>query len=165
MPPWNPIWGHFYLVYNVLRDLPSGASLAYLPSELRRHFPELGPIYYIDFWPFNSTHIMIVNSPAMTRQLLRQMPVKPDSVVQLMRSQITGGHELFTMEGPMWKYWRGTFAHGFSSSHIMTVIPELIEEALVFRDILHEKAEEGGKFPLESITANLAADLVGRFML
>ena len=108
---------------------------------------------------------MVISSPAMARQLLHPMPVKSDDLVQYMHSHITGGHQLFTMEGPMWKYWRSTFAHGFSSSHIMTVIPELIEEALVFRDILFEKAEEGVRFPLESITANLAADLVGRFML
>ena len=108
---------------------------------------------------------MMISSPTMARQLLHHMPVKPHHVVQYMHSQITGGYELFTMEGPMWKYWRNTFAHGFGSSHIMTVIPELVEEALVFRDILRENAEEGVKFSLESITANLAADLVGRFML
>ncbi|MCJ1348298.1 hypothetical protein MMC31_006529 [Peltigera leucophlebia] len=108
---------------------------------------------------------MSINSPTMARQLLQQMPVKSDYLVRYMHSHITGGPELLTMEGPTWKYWRSTFAHGFSSSHIMTVIPELIEEALVFRDILQEKAEEGVNFSLESITANLAADLVGRFML
>lgn len=108
---------------------------------------------------------MIISSPAMARQLLHQTPVKSDHLVQYMHSHITGGHQLFTTDGPMWKYWRSTFAHGFSSSHIMTIIPELIEEALVFRDILYEKAEEGEKFPLESITTNLAADLVGKFML
>lgn len=101
----------------------------------------------------------------MARQLLHQIPVKPDHIVHFMQSRITGGYELFTMEGPMWKYWRSTFAHGFSSSHIVTVIPELIEEALVFRDILREKAKEGVRFSLESVTANLAADLAGRFML
>lgn len=108
---------------------------------------------------------MTISSPSMARQLLHQMPVKSNYLVQYMHSQITGGPELFTMEGPMWKYWSSTFAHGFSSSHIMTVIPELIEEALVFREILREKAEEGVRFPLESITTTLAADLVGRFML
>lgn len=108
---------------------------------------------------------MTISSPAMARQLMHHMPTKPDVLVQYMHSDIAGGHQLLTMEGPMWKYWRNTFAHGFSSSHIMSVIPELIEEVLVFRDILLEKAEEGGKFPLESVTRNLAADLVGRFML
>lgn len=139
--------------------------MGYLPAELRRNFPELGPVCYIDLWPFSSMPIMIISSPVMARQLLHQMPVKSDYLVQYMHSHITGGPELFTMEGLMWKYWRSTFAHGFSSSHIMTVIPELIEEALEFRDILHEKAEKGVKFSLESITTNLAADLVGRFML
>ena len=108
---------------------------------------------------------MMINSPIMARQLLHQIPAKPDHTVDFMHGRITGGYELFTMEGPMWKYWRSAFAHGFSSSHIMAVIPELIEEALVFRDILREKAKEGVRFTLESMTANLAADLLGRFML
>lgn len=108
---------------------------------------------------------MLISSPIIARQLLHQISAKPDHVVDFMQSQITGGHDLFTMEGPMWKYWRGAFAHGFSSSHIMTVIPELIEEALVFRDILRAKAKEGVRFSLEEMTSNLAADLVGRFML
>lgn len=139
--------------------------MTYLEAEIRRLFPELGPVLYLDFWPLVSTPIMMISSPIMARQLLHQMPKKHDGTVQFMQTQITGGHELLTMEGPMWKYWRSTFAHGFSSSHIMTVIPELIEEALVFRDILREKAKEGVRFSLESMTANLAADLVGRFML
>lgn len=108
---------------------------------------------------------MMISSPIMTRQLRHEIPAKPDHIVNFIQSQLTGGHELFTMKGPMWKYWRSAFAHGFSSSHIMAVIPELIEEALVFRDILHAKAKEGVRFSLEEMTSNLAADLLGRFML
>lgn len=107
----------------------------------------------------------MISSPIMARQLLHQIPVKADHVIDFLQSRITGGPELFTMNGPMWKYWRSAFAHGFSSSHIMTIIPELIEEALVFRDILREKAKEGVRFSLENMTENLVADLLGRFML
>lgn len=162
--PWHPIWGHCWLLSKLLRDLPRGVSATSLEVEFRRLYPELGPVCYLDFWPL-TIPLMMISSPIMARQLLHQMPVKPDSTARFMQSRITGGHELLTMEGPMWKYWRSTFAHGFGSSHIMTVVPELIEEALVFRDILREKAKEGVRFPLESITSNLAADLVGRFML
>lgn len=151
-------------MFKLFGDLPSGISSTYLEAELRRLYPDLGPVCYLDFWPFVSRPFMMISSPIMAHQLLHQI-AKPDHVVDTLQSRITGGPELFTMQGPMWKYWRSAFAHGFSSSHIMTVIPELIEEALVFRDILRAKAKEGVRFSLESMTANLAADLVGRFML
>lgn len=78
---------------------------------------------------------------------------------------MTGGMDLTTLEGHAWKTWRNVFQPGFSSSHLMTKVPEMIEDILTFCEILRERAAKGEVFQMDPLTINLNLDIIGRLAL
>jgi cytochrome P450 len=78
---------------------------------------------------------------------------------------ITGGEDMLCSKGELWKHWRSISNPGFSLSHIMTLVPEMIKDVLVFRDILREHVKRGDIFRLEDQTTNLTLDIIGRVVL
>ena len=93
-----------------------------------------------------------------------RLPAKDPSFLSFMRP-ITGGEDMLCSEGELWKHWRSIFSPGFSPSHIMTLLPEMIKDVLVFRNILREHATTGDIFSLEDQTTNLTLDIIGRVVL
>jgi cytochrome P450 len=58
---------------------------------------------------------------------------------------------------------------GFGSKNITAMLPSILEEVVIFRDILLAKAGEnntwGPVFQLEALTTNLTFDVIGRATL
>lgn len=75
------------------------------------------------------------------------------------------GLDIVTMEGPTWKRWRGIFNPGFSASHLITIVPDLVTEAETFCDILRQHAQNADVFQMKPLTDNLAMDIIGRVVL
>ena len=69
------------------------------------------------------------------------------------------------MEGPLWKKRRGVFNPGCGAAYLITLIPEMIEEALGFLEILKEHAALGAMFQLKSSTDNFIVDVIGKLVL
>lgn len=163
MPPWHPLFGHLCLASSILGAFPPGAHAHYLCEEIRKRYPDLGPVYYLDLWPF-SVPFLVITSPSVTRNLMNRLPAKDPAFLSFMRP-ITGGKDMLCTEGDLWKHWRSIFNPGFSPSHIMTLVPDIIKDVVVFRDILREHAKTGDIFRLEDQTTNLTLDIIGRVVL
>ena len=65
---------------------------------------------------------------------------------------LVGVNNLVSMEGQLWKTWRRIFNPGFSASHLMTLVPGIVEDTLIFCDILRQHAEKGDLFAMEEMT-------------
>lgn len=78
---------------------------------------------------------------------------------------LTGKRDLVSMEGQLWKTWRNIFCPGFSATHLATMVPGIIEDFLVFRDILRKRLEQGNIFSLEEAALNVTLDVIGRLSL
>lgn len=65
------------------------------------------------------------------------------------------------MEGQMWKTWRSILNPGFSSQHLMTLVPEI----MISRDILQGNVAPTDMFPLEDIALNVTIDVIRRVAL
>ena len=63
MSPHNPIFGHVFVLARTIYKLPEDAHLHYLADQLRQSYPDMGPIFYLDAWPF-ITLTLVVISPA-----------------------------------------------------------------------------------------------------
>lgn len=163
MPPWHPLWGHLHLARDILGKLPPGAHAHYLGEQIRKRYPDVGEVYYLDLWPF-STPFLVITSPNMMHRLMAQSPPKDEGFIYFMRP-ITGGQDLLCMEGQKWKTWRSTLSPGFSSSHIMSLVPDMITDILLFRDILQENATKGRTFALQKHVTDLTLDVIGRVTL
>ena len=129
-----------------------------------RAMPELGPIFYLDSWPM-ATPILVVASAAGAHQITQEHSLPKHKSLREYMGPLTGEYDLVTMDGDMWKKWRAIFNPGFSSSHLMTLIPGILKDTLTFCDILREHVQKGDLFQMEDSTVNLTVDVIGRIAL
>lgn len=72
---------------------------------------------------------------------------------------------LVTAEGADWKTWRAAFNPGFSSQHLQTFVPLIVEEVQVFARLLENHARKNEPFRMESATTRLTVDIIARVIL
>jgi cytochrome P450 len=160
MPPHNPLFGHLLEVYSVLSNLPSDAHPLYLADQLRRKYPDMGPVFYVDLWPFHSP-FLFANSPTAAYQLLQERsPPKADPIRKYFYP-LTRNNDIVSMEGPAWKEWRSMFNPAFSASHLITLVPMMLEAVSTYCKVLAEHAESNGMFSLEDVTIGLTLTIIG----
>ena len=138
MPPYHPLWGHLGLAAQVARTLPSDAHGHYLAAEIKKLFPDLPPIFYLDTWPVGPPCI-VITSVAGARQIIQEP--KHEDILHFLRPLI-GKHGLVTMEGQEWKYWRSIF-----------------KETRVLCEILRGRAESENTFSLFETMSRLTMDM------
>ncbi|MCJ1437271.1 hypothetical protein MMC27_006657 [Xylographa pallens] len=164
MPPLNRVFGHLFVLANVMAKLPKDAHQHYLPDQLRRTYPDMGPIFYLDAWPFISL-TLVVASPSTLAQITTEHTLLKFPAIRAFLYPLTNGRDLVSMDGQEWKTWRGIFNPGFSAKHLMTVVPDIVKETKVFYDVLQEHASRQDVFPMKALTDNLAMDVIGKVVL
>ncbi|KAL8725778.1 MAG: hypothetical protein Q9166_007143 [cf. Caloplaca sp. 2 TL-2023] len=164
MPPHNPVFGHIFVLADVMSKLPKDAHPHYLPDQLRRRYPALGPIFYLDAWPF-ITLTLVVASPETMAQISTEHVLPKFPAIKDYLFPLANGKDIVSMDGPEWKYWRNMFNPGFSASHLMTLLPDIVRETSVFCDLLQDHAEKKGIFRMKDLTDNLAMDVIGKVVL
>lgn len=164
MPPHHPLFGHLLVANQIMSKLPPDAHPQYLPGQIRRAYPNVGPVFYLDMWPF-SLPLLVVASPSAAYQLT-QVHDQPKAQGQrnYMRP-FTGNNDLVTLEGPEWKYWRNVFNPGFSSGHVMKLVPGIVEDVSNFCDVLQKHTSEQDMFSLEEVTVDLTIHSIGKIAL
>ena len=135
MPPYHPLLGHLPFAYTMTKDLPKDAHPNYLPDMIRRALPGLGPVYYIDTWPFGP-QMLVVSSPNTLHQVMQDHPLPKYHALREFLLPIADGLDIVIMEGRAWKTWRGVFNPGFSAGHLLTLTPAIVEETQKFCEIL-----------------------------
>ena len=57
---------------------------------------------------------------------------------------IAGGPNLFDLPKRQWKPWRATFNKSFSTDHILSLVPGIVQETGVYCNTLRKLAKAGG---------------------
>ena len=70
-----------------------------------------------------------------------------------------------TIAGPRRKEWRGVFNPGSRAAYLTTLGADIIEEGLVFCEILKERAAIGAIFQLKPLIDNFIEDVIGKLVL
>ena len=78
---------------------------------------------------------------------------------------IIGKTSLVTVTGDYWRKVRKMFSPAFASSHLETLVPGVVEEALVFLDVLHEAADKGIVLKLGERLPALTMDVIARYLV
>lgn len=164
MPPHHPIFGHLFILTSIMSKLPKDAHPHYLADQLRRTYPDMGPIFYLDAWPF-ITLTLVVASPATLAQITTEHVLPKFPAIKDFLYPLANGNDLVSMDGQEWKYWRDMFNPGFSASHLMTLVPDIVKETVVFLDILSGHATKQDVFRMKNLTDNLAMDVIGKVVL
>lgn len=160
MPPYNLFLGHLPVVYSILSKLPSDAHPLYLADQLTRKYLDMGPVFYVDLWPFYPP-ILFANSPAAAYQLLQEHSLPKGNPVRKFMYPLTKNNDLVTMEGATWKEWRSAFNPAFSASHLITLVPSMLEAVSTYSKVLAEHAEMNDIFSLEDVTIGLTLTIIG----
>ena len=164
MPPYHPIFGHLVFCYKIATKLPKDAHPNYLPDMIRREIPELGPVYYLDTWPFGP-QMLVVASTGSLHQVTQHNSLPKYHAMKTFLQPITGGQDIVTMEGQMWKTWRNIFNPGFSASHLITFTPGIIEETGKFCSRLENYSRTQEVFRMKDLSDFLALDIIAKVVM
>ena len=164
MPPYHPVFGHLPVVAKIMSKLPRDSNNQYLPGLLRRAYPNLGPNFYMDTWPFGSP-VLFICEPSALHQITQEhsLPKHPD-LREFLRP-LANGQDIVTMESQMWKTWRNIFNPGFSLTHLMTLTPVIVNETLTLCDVLKQPAETQTTFQMKNFTDRWTMDIIGNVVL
>ncbi|KFZ23120.1 hypothetical protein V502_02404 [Pseudogymnoascus sp. VKM F-4520 (FW-2644)] len=105
--------------------------------------------------------MVVVLDPALAAQAtqLKNLPKHP--MYRLMEYTV-GTQSIITTTGQQWRFWRKVFDPGFSSTHLATLTPMVVERVQVFIKKLEVHVETGDVFPLLPLTKSLTIDVIGR---
>ena len=121
-------------------------------------------VFYLDTWPF-SDPICVIVDPDLAYQVTVQNSLPKHKVISESIWPLTGPKTLVAMDGPEHKRWRAIFNPGFSSAHLMTLVDGIVDDSMLFMDILGKHAKEQDIFSLEEAATRVTVDIIGRVVL
>jgi cytochrome P450 len=76
---------------------------------------------------------------------------------------IIGKTSLVTVKGEYWRKVRKMFSPAFATSHLETLVPGIIEESMVFVNVLNQAAERCEMLKLGERLPALTMDVIARY--
>ena len=73
---------------------------------------------------------------------------------------IAGPGDIVSTSGAHWKKWRSIMNPGFASGHLMTLVPGMVDDGVIFVNKLSEHAAKPEVFRLEEDATRLTIDIV-----
>ncbi|TKA82843.1 hypothetical protein B0A55_00995 [Friedmanniomyces simplex] len=162
-PPHSYIWGHLRAMDVVLRKQPKRAAPQTFASFVQQEY-NLGDYFYLDVWPAGDPILAILNTDIMHEITVANSLPKHPAVDKFLQN-FGGPGNLVSSEGALWKKWRSAFNPGFSASHLMSLVPLMVDECDIFCDVLTKHAKNKGLFRMERATTSLTVDIIGRVVL
>ncbi|KAJ0166273.1 putative monooxygenase [Colletotrichum tanaceti] len=166
MLPHSFLFGHLLVVGAVMAKQPPGLAGQVMPLLLLQQHPELcgKGVVYVDVWPVGPPMLAVFH-PQIADQFTQARSLPKHAMMREEFEPLTGGNDLVNMEGPTWKTWRAVFNPGFSARNILSLVPAMVEEALVLRESLGRLADSGETVPLETGMMKATVDIIGRAVL
>ncbi|KAK3385531.1 cytochrome P450 4V3 [Podospora didyma] len=172
MMPHSFLLGHLPIVFRLVKSVAPDIHLACLPQLIMENWQSLFPYLnacpgaiYLDIWPLGQP-VLFTLDPTLAAQCLSDQSLTHSKMSHRYIRPLTDNLDLFSVYGATWRTWRSRLSPGFSSRAITALVPALIEEVSIFRDILRSKTTKGGDwgeaFLLEPLTTKLTFDVIGR---
>ncbi|KAH7324095.1 cytochrome P450 [Rhexocercosporidium sp. MPI-PUGE-AT-0058] len=158
-PPHHWLYGHLPAFKEVKAKLPADAHNNLVHAILARQY-ELGPIYYLDLWPSFDPQVIVLD-PTLAAQATQLKDLPKHSMYKFMEYTV-GTQSIITTHGEQHRFWRKVFDAGFSSSHLASLTPMVVQRVNVFIEKLESQVKTGEVFPLLPLTKSLTLDVIGR---
>ncbi|KAI0165116.1 cytochrome P450 [Hypoxylon sp. FL1284] len=169
MPKHSSLLGHLLEAKTASEELPSMAHSTYILDRIAKRMEGGGvnglPAFYFDSFPI-STPLLVLRDPYLADQVTNHSEVsaeKPSSLRSWFEP-ISGrkGINLFTQNGREWKRDHSLFLPFFNNSNLDATIPDVVEQMLIFRNALRQRAQSGQLFEMETPAQMLMNDIIGR---
>lgn len=114
----------------------------------------------MDLYPFSDSFVFITD-PALAAQVQTSMFARhPFSVGYL--GGLVGTKSIFSTVGEEWQRQRSWFSPAFSVSHLLTMVPGMIEETIAFKEKMTKYAASGEVFSMLDMMIELTIDIIAR---
>lgn len=120
-------------------------------------------VFLMDYWPIFQPVLMISGPDLAIQVSIKHDLPKPRDQQDSFRP-IIGGPSLITMNEQQWKTWRSLFSPGFSASHMLELVPKIVESMKVFREQLDNHVNKD-VFKLDDLTIRLTMDVITKTTL
>ena len=162
-PPWNPLLGNIITMGKLVASLPPNIHPHTFVHYLQEKY-DLPDIFYLDTWPVGDQICAIVH-PDVAHSVTVEHSLPKHASINRAIWPITGFESLVALQGKEHKKWRRVFNPGFSSGHLMTLVSGIVDDCLVFVDILGKHADAQDIFALEEAATRVTVDIIGRVVL
>ncbi|KAL8638805.1 MAG: hypothetical protein Q9228_004078 [Teloschistes exilis] len=117
-------------------------------------------------WPVSGILFIIV-SPHIANQIHANphMSMQRPPLLPQFFKPIAGGPNMFDMREHDWKPWRAIFSKAFSAEYVVSLIPDMVDETMVYSETLKKFAEQKQMFQLDLITLRFTIDVIGKTIL
>jgi sterigmatocystin biosynthesis cytochrome P450 monooxygenase len=115
-------------------------------------------LFYVDLYPAAEPMLFIIDPTVATQ--VHNVARHPFSN-HFLRG-LVGTKSVFSTDGKEWQAQRSWFAPAFSMSHLITLVPGMVEETLIFREKLTEYAVSGETFSMLELAMRLTIDVISR---
>lgn len=164
MPKWNWWTGHLLVLKDNLDRLPADANVYYAMQDLVLKQHTDTEIFLMDYWPIHEP-VYMISAPDVSMQVANKYNLQKPFGSAKKFSPIVGGESLISMNDDEWKLWRSLFNPGFSASHMLELVPAIVDSVEVFCSLLQEKAEKRQLFSLSEMTMRLTMDIITKVTL
>ena len=124
----------------------------------------MGKYFYLDLWPVTFPMFYILD-PDLAQQITVEHSQPKHPNVEVFMKALAGPGDLVSSEGAHWKKWRTMLNPGFAASHLMTLVPSIVNDGQIFAEKLAEYAATGKAFRLEEAATRLTVDIIGKVTL
>ncbi|KAF5976093.1 sterigmatocystin biosynthesis protein [Fusarium coicis] len=163
LPGHSWLLGNLIAVGKIMAKYPKDVHGQLMPDFLARDYPEVAGLglCYIDLWPI-SWPMLATFHPDIAAQFTQETSRPKHEIIRGQFRPLTGLKDLVLSEGTFWKKWRAIFDPGFSTQNITALVPEFIEEAMIWKKYLQKVAKDGRIVPLEDCVMKATCDIIGR---
>ena len=164
-PRQNWLLGHLYIAADCQKVFPKGIHVHNWGRYMQKKYNQ-GDVFYVDWWPFGPRWLFISDPEIISQHVTgppQSLPKSPLETAYL--DDFLGPHNMVSVEGQHWKNLRAMFNPGFSSAHLMTLVPYIVDASLVFCDVIRDKAGTNDLFELEEYGTRLTIDIIGKVVL
>ncbi|KAF1845155.1 putative cytochrome P450 [Cucurbitaria berberidis CBS 394.84] len=159
---WSWWFGHLRVLDEKLSRLPPDANV-YMAMEDLVSDHAATEVFLMDYWPVFQPVLMIFGPELAVQASIRHDLPKPHDQQESFRP-VVGGPSLITMNNEQWRMWRSLLSPGFSASHMLSLVPTIVDAIDVFCERLR-KHVGGGVFSLDDMATRLAMDVITRTTL
>lgn len=159
-PPHSSLFGSIPVMAGVIKDLPLKAHPESMMTTIHRRY-NLGSLFFLDSWPAESQTLMIIGDPVIAAQVTQKRPLPKSPLYWKVIGHLVGPTSMIHTEGTLWKSMRSMFNPAFTSGHLRSYVPSIVDECLTFCEVLTEHANKGDMFSLEEAATRLTIDVIG----
>lgn len=160
----NKLWGHLPIIAECQKLLPEEGHPQSWPEYIRLKY-NLPEVFYVDLRPFGPVWIYVCD-PDLIGQYVTTAQSLPKSIWEVKYFlSFLGKNSLVILEGDRWRSLRSMFNPGFSTANILTLVDNIVDTTLIFRDIMYEKVRTNEVFQLEEYASRLTMDIIGRVVI